>query len=146
MHIYCRILQAILETRTNIQLESLELELVDKISDDELLFQNTISAFVASFQGLKAFHLRTDLLHRPSDIWAAIKRHRVTLKQLVWHDRRDPRTQEPRCYMKECSLYDMFNDDSQYPGQFPLLESVGLGTNCHLKVSVSVSEGSSHKH
>jgi hypothetical protein len=30
--------QAILEARTNITLESLELELVDKISDDELLF------------------------------------------------------------------------------------------------------------
>jgi hypothetical protein len=48
--------------------------------------------------------------------------------------------------MEECALYDMFNGDTQYPGQFPLLESVGLGTNCQLKVSVPVSECSSHKH
>ena len=126
--------QAIQEMVTKLQLESFELALLDKLEDD-ISFQNTLSSCLASFRGLRDFRLFSDLFHRPLAISSAIDCHRTTLRQLVLHDRRSL-SRNLNVAVERSALYDMFNDECQYPGQFPGLEGVGLGTNCSLKVSV----------
>ena len=135
------LIQAVLKAGVKLQLDSLELEIFENSSDGDILYQNTISTFLASFEGLKELYLYTNLAHRPSDIWAALHCHRTTLERLVWHDRRNFFVdQEASCASDNSALYDMFSDKTQYPGQFPRLESVGLGTNCSFKVNTGAPE------